>query len=249
MIKLRTMVLLLIIYGLSFVAVNYNVNIFYPYYLLKDYITYPVRALVKNNELNMSEDFNYIRITNLEEEIDALKKLTNISNVLTDFNYLNATVIERNREYWFNSITVNKGSSDGIKENMAVVDADGLIGKIVNVRKYTSDIKLITTNDVNSKISVVIKGINDIYGITKGYDSENNLLRIIIDKNENISIGTIVETTGMGGVFPKGILIGKVDKIIKDNDNVGNIVLVKLSSEIKDLRYVSILQRKEILDS
>ena len=53
----------------------------------------------------------------------------------------------------------------------------------------------------------------------------------------------------MGGIFPKGILIGKTLKVIKDNDNVGNIVLVKLVSNIKDLRYVSVLKRKEILDN
>ena len=52
----------------------------------------------------------------------------------------------------------------------------------------------------------------------------------------------------MGGVFPKGILIGKVEKMIKDDDNVGYIVLVKLSGNIKDLRYVSILEKKEILN-
>lgn len=247
--KKRNIIIILIVYILYYISVNYNINIFYPYYLLKDYIIYPARALIKDNVISLSDEMEDIKISNLEEEIVELKKLTRITNILTDYNYINASVIERNREYWFNSITINKGSKDGIEMDMAVIDGDGLIGRIANVRKYTSDIKLITTNDINSKISVVIKGNSNIYGITKGYNNQKDLLKIIVDNDIGIKEGLNVETTGMGGVFPKGILIGKVDKVIEDNDNVGYIVLVKLSSNIKDLRYVSILQRKEILDN
>ena len=128
---------------------------------------------------------------------------------------------------------------------MAVIDGNGLIGRISNVRDNTSDIKLITTNDVNSKISVVIKDVENIYGITKGYDSKNNLLKVIIVEDKNIKKGSKVYTTGMGGIFPSGILIGEVDSVIKDNDGVGNVVLIKLTSDIKDNKYVSILQRKD----
>lgn len=246
--KIKIIIILLIIYLLLSISINYDINILYPYYLLKDFIMYPVKALIKDNNIYLSDESIKVKIDNLEEEIIELKKLTNISNVLTDYNYINASVIERNREYWFNSITINKGSNDGIDIDMAVIDSNGLIGRISNVRKYTSDIKLITTNDINSKISVVIKGINNIYGITKGYDNQNDLLKIIVNNNEFVKEGLNVETTGMGGVFPKGILIGKVEKMIKDDDNVGYIVLVKLSGNIKDLRYVSILEKKEILN-
>ena len=53
----------------------------------------------------------------------------------------------------------------------------------------------------------------------------------------------------MGGVFPRGILIGEVETVIKDDDNVGNLVLIKLASKLKDERYVCVLQRKEVLDN
>ena len=246
MIKKGLIIVIIIVYLISFITIKMNVNIFYPYYLIKDLLLYPVIAMGNDENNELSNDFMKNKISSLENEIIELKKLTNINNVLTEYNYLNATVIERNREYWFNSITINKGSIDGVQLDMAIIDNNGLVGRISNVRAHSSDIKLITANDVNSKISVVIKGINNIYGITKGYDNDSNLLKVIVDNNIDLKEGLLVETTGMGGVFPKGILIGKVEKIIKDSDNVGYIVLVKLSGNIKDLRYVSVLQRKEI---
>ena len=236
MIKLRTIIILLIIYFIALISTKFNFNILYPYYFLKNIIMYPVKALGEN-EIILSDEFNNSRIISLEEEINELRKLNNLNIILTDYNRINATVIERNREYWFNTITINKGKSDGILADMAVIDSNGLIGKVINVRNNTSDIKLITTNDINSKISVVIKDKNNIYGITKGYDYKNNLLK-----------GIKAYTTGMGGVFPSGILIGEVEDIVKDNDEIGNIVLIKLASNIKDDKYVSVLQRKDTIN-
>ncbi len=249
MIRLRTLIIIIILYVISFISVNYNFNILYPYYLIKDIILYPVNAVTYDNSVILSNDFKENRIKSLEEEIKKLQEISTISESLVNYNYINATIIERNRQYWFNTLTINKGKKDGITLDMAVIDGNGLIGRIADVREFTSIVKLITTNDVNNKISVVIKGKENIYGITKGYDYENNLLKVIIDNEENINEGMIVETTGMGGIFPKGILIGKTLKLIKDSDNVGNIVLVKLESNIKDDSYVSVLQREKIYNN
>ncbi len=246
MIKLKELIIIFIITFLLFISFNYHFDFLYPYYWLKDLLWYPVYANINDQNISLSEDFMLNKINSMEEEIDKLKELTNIENVLTEFDYLNATVIERNREYWFNTLTINKGYNNGIILDMAVIDSKGLIGRITSVRNNTSDIKLITTNDVNSKVSVVIKDSENIYGITKGYDSKNDLLKVIISDNKNILKGTKVETTGMGGIFPKGILVGEVEDVIKDSDDVGNIVLVKLASDIKDVQYVSVIQRKEI---
>lgn len=246
MIKLRTLIIIIILYVISFISINYNINILYPYYLIKDLLLYPVNAIVNDKSIVLKDEFKDNRIRVLEEEVEKLKTISNISKSLVNYNYINATIIERNRNYWFNSLTINKGRKDGITLDMAVIDGNGLIGRISSVNEYTSIVKLITTNDVNNKISVLIRGDEKIYGITKGYDYDNNLLKVIIDEKKDIKEGMIVETTGMGGVFPSGILIGKTVKLIKDSDDVGNIVLVSLTSNIKDDSYVSVLQREEI---
>lgn len=250
MIRLRSFILLLLIYVISFVSLRYNINILYPYYYLKDLLLSPVYALIKDDTITLNNDLEQSVIASLQEEINELKNLSDITLVLSDFNYLNATVIERNREYWFNSLTINKGSSDGIMVDMAVIDSNGLVGRIESVNKHSSTVKLLTTNDVLNKMSVTVKASEDAYGITSGYDAKEKLLKVIL-YNDDIKIneGMKVETTGMGGIFPRGILIGYVYDLLKSSDGVSTIVRIKLAGNLEGEKYVRILQRKDDTNS
>lgn len=247
MIRLRTLVIVIVIYVIAYLSLRFDINLLYPYYLVKDYFLYPVFALRSDSNLIYSS-LQYESIINeLKDDLEEIKKLSEIKTVNSDFSVVNASVIERNRSYWFNSLTIDKGESDGIILDMAVVNKDGLIGRINKVNKLTSEIKLITTNDVNSKISVAIENNgNNIYGIMNGYDSDTNSLKVTLTtKNVDIKEGSLVKTTGMGGVFPSGIIIGKVLSSKSDNYDVGKIVLVHPIVEINDLRYVGVLKRNE----
>lgn len=246
MIKLRTIIIVIIIYTVAYLSLKFNINLLYPYYLLKDYLLYPVLALKDDNIIEINDNQLESIINELEIDLSELKKLMEIKTVNSDFSIVNASVIERNRTYWFNSLTIDKGKSDGIELDMAVINQDGLIGRISKVNKLTSEIKLITTNDVNSKISVVIdnNGTN-IYGILNGYDSDKNELKVTLTtKNIDITNGSLVKTTGMGGIFPSGINIGMVVNSQSDNYDVGKIVLVKPMIDSINLRYVGVLKRK-----
>lgn len=233
---------------IAFIANNFD-YLLYPYHLMKDVFYYPVNALYENSEFTISNTLTDNIITGLKEDIENLLKLNNLKESLSDFDYIKATVISRNREYWFNNLTINKGKSDGIDVDMAVIDANGLMGRISSVTNDTAIVKLITTNDINNKVSAVIMSDKEkIYGIINGYDSKNNLLSLIITDNKEIIKNSKVETTGMGGVFPSNILIGYVYDTIKDDDGITNIVRIIPSSEI-GARYVAILKRKEISNS
>lgn len=245
--KLRSpflLLLLLILFYLTIIRPSYIIK---PFYYLKDLLFSTVHA--NNSEIVLSQDVSESIIKGLEEDIDNLKKLSNIDLSLSEFNIINATVIARNRDYWFNSLTINKGSSDGITIDMAVIDSDGLIGRISMVTKNTSTVKLITTNDTKNKVSAVIRNDKDnIYGIISGYDNIKNHLYLTITDNIEIKEGSKVETTGMGGVFPSGILIGKVFDVIKKEDGVTNVVRVIPNSNVEGERYVGVLQRKESIN-
>mgnify|MGYP004548729491 FL=1 len=183
----------------------------------------------------------------LKQEIERLKEELNIEHVLTDYDYLNATVISRNSFYWYNMLTIDKGSHNGIKEGMVVINSTGLIGKITNVSTFSSDVKLITTNDTNNKISVTVtNGDTKLTGIINGYDYEKGLLTVEgISNTATVSNGDYVYTSGLGGVFPSGILIGKVENITTDVYDLSKIINVKPSAKFDDINFVTILKRND----
>ncbi len=244
MLKIKTFVILIVIYLISFLAIKSDINIFYPYYLIKDIIFFPVKAIEK--DVKLSDEVKEGIENEREKEREELLKLNDLSSTLTDFDSVKALVIERNRMYWFNTITLNKGSNSGIKEDMAVITGNGLIGRVSRVSKTTSEVKLLTTNDINNKISVMIKTSDDtIYGIMSGYDSDKNVLEVTgTNKIVEIEENSLVYTSGMGGIFPSGILIGKVVSVESDKYDVSKIINVEPSSNFNDFRFVNVLIRK-----
>lgn len=187
----------------------------------------------------------------LKKEIDDLKNELNIDKVLSDYDYLNATVISRNTNVWYNTLTIDKGSHNGIEEGMVVINSTGLIGKITNVSTFSSDVRLITTTDTNNKISVTItNGDKHLTGLINGYDNKTGYLVVEgISNTDNVSIDDLVYTSGLGGVFPSGILIGKVENITTDVYDLAKIINVTPSADFNNINYVTVLKRADSDDN
>lgn len=188
-----------------------------------------------------------IKAKNLElaDEVDKLSKMLELNQTLSKDSYLNATVVNRNLGYWYNTITIDKGSKNGVEVDMPVVISEGLIGKVSKVTNFNSTVKLLTSDDVNNKISVKINvdGRN-VYGLLSGYDKETgNFIVEGIADNTEIKKDSFVMTTGMGDIFPSGILVGKVASITTDNFDLAKTVEVKSDVNFDDIRYVTILKR------
>lgn len=182
----------------------------------------------------------------LEDEIEKLQKTLKLTQTLSKDAYLNATVVNRNLGYWYNTITIDKGSANGVEMDMPVVVSEGLVGKVTKVTKFNSTVKLMTSDDINNKISVKINvdGKN-VYGLLSGYDAKSKhfIVEGIADNTE-IKKDSMVLTTGMGDVFPSGILVGRVAKITTDNFDLARTVEVKAGVDFNDIRYVTILKRQ-----
>lgn len=244
MLKIKTFVIIIIIYVIAFISLKTNINLFYPFYLLKDLVFLPVEAI--KTEVELSNQVYEGIVIEQAKEFEELKKINNLSSTLTEFDSITSLVITRNKMYWFNTLTINSGSKDGIVEDMAVISSDGLVGRITKVSLKTSEVKLITTSDINHKISVMIKNNADtIYGILSGYNKEKERLEVTsINKINEIEKNSLVYTSGMGGIFPSGILIGSVEEIIEDKYNVSKVIYIKPSSNFNDLKFVKVLKRK-----
>ena len=215
--------------------------------MIKDYNS--LKNVLKENKILKSnvEKIESIEAENaeLKKEIQELKKELKIDFVLSDYEHLNATVISRNSNTWFNNLTINKGSHNGIKEGMVVINSTGVIGKTTNVSTFTSDVKLITSTTTNNKISVTIaSGDKKLTGIIDSYDYKTGFLKIEgISNTDNVSVGDTVYTSGLGGVFPSGILIGKVANVTTDVYDLSKIINVTPSAKFSDINYVTVLKR------
>ncbi|MBE6152286.1 MAG: rod shape-determining protein MreC [Firmicutes bacterium] len=179
-----------------------------------------------------------------EKELAELKKVLELNALLSDKKVMNAVVVNRNLDYWHDTITINKGSHDGIIEGMPVVVSEGLIGRISSVSNFNSTVKLLTS-PTNYKISVKIDNGDDyIFGLLSRYDEEANQYLIEgISQTIKITDGALVTTTGMGNIFPSGIVIGKVIGSKPDSYDLTRIIEVKPSVDFDDFSVVTILKR------
>jgi len=196
---------------------------------------------------NDKESIESLRSNNdeLKKQLNEMKDLLNLNSTLVENSYLNASVINRNLDYFSNTLTIDKGENNGVEIGLAVVTSKGLIGKIISTSYFNSTVKLLTSDDINNKISVKIKNGNDyVYGILSGY-KDGYLIIEGIDTNKEIIKDSIVTTTGLGGIFPSGIYVGKVSSITKDNFDLSTTVLVKSDVDFDDINFVTILKRIE----
>mgnify|MGYP003571300260 CR=1 FL=1 len=197
--------------------------------ILRDIIFRQTSNLDTNLSLSINDE--------LKKENDKLKKYLELDYSLIDFEIINASVIERNTSYFLNEITINKGLNHGVSKNQIVVDENGMIGKVISSSFNTSKVKLIT--GFENPISVKVNNVNKLL-----INDENLIIRGINTK-DNIKKGDRVVTSGLSDIFPSGILIGSVEEIQKENDDVGFVAKVKLSSNIDELMFVSVLKRRE----
>ena len=188
----------------------------------------------------------YAQIEELQKEVTELKSTLELNATLSEYTYVNATIVNRNIGYWYNTITIDKGSKNGIKNGDSVIVNQGLIGKVINVSNFSSTVKLLTSDEISNKISVKIKSNDEsYYGLLVGYDSKYNIYKIEgITNSEKIKEGDMVTTTGLTDYFPSGILKGYVSKIVMDEYDLNSIIEVKPSVLFDDVSVVTVLNRK-----
>lgn len=199
----------------------------------------------KLKEKAEKSDYYKAQVLELQTEIKNLKESLVLNNVLSEYEPINANIVNRNVGYWYNTIVIDKGSKNNVKKGMAVVVNSGLVGKVIKTSNFTSTVKLLTADELNGNISVKIKlDSKDVYGLLTGYNKETNTYKIEgISESDEIKEGAIVTTTGLSDIFPSGILVGNVKSVTADNYDLTKIVEVTPSVNFNDISVVTVLNR------
>lgn len=209
-------------------------------------VMYPFTALNSDKGKDLSKSYTIQKNVNgaLESEIKELKEALELKSTLTEYSAVTTTVLSRNKSYWFNTITIDKGLKDGIKKEMLVVTKRGLVGKISKVSRNSSEVKLITSDDVNYKVSVSINTASgDTYAILDGYDNKSGYLKVTgVDKTHVVNVGDKVVTSGLGGKEPRGIYIGVVKKVESDKYNLSNNLYLETGQDFDKIHYLTVLR-------
>ena len=186
----------------------------------------------------------YIR--EIEEQLVALKELNNLENTLHNYDIVNATVISRNVNFWFDDIIIDKGRTSGVDKNMPVIVNGRLIGIVTSVSNFTSTIRLLSSSELTASVSVKIETEDGYaFALLTGYDHRTNTYIVEgLGGNNVIVEGALVTTTGLGDRFPAGIIVGRVETITSDNFDLARILMVSTDIDINNLRFVTILNRK-----
>lgn len=197
------------------------------------------------------EDFAVLQaeLNSIKSENEQLRELIDKKDSLRDYDPIKATVIARSPDQWEEKIMINVGSSQGVKQNMAVMTTKGLIGKISLVTPFTAEVELLYTNNPNFRVSAMVQSEKqDAFGLIEGYDKERNeLILKRIDSSFEISEGDKVVTSGLGGIFPKGILIGEITEVTTEDFGLTKMAYIKPSADFSMLEEVVIAKRSSIV--
>lgn len=179
----------------------------------------------------------------LENQISELKKILSIDNVLSEYENIYGVVISRDIGYWYDKVIINKGSNDGVMEGMAVINSEGLIGKVISSSNFNSTVQLLTSENINKTSVKIENNDNYVYGLITEYKEDKNSY-IVEGISDDIKIGSKVTTTGFGDIFPAGIIVGTVIDSKIDAYGLAKTIEIKPNVDFNNINIVSILKRK-----
>ena len=182
----------------------------------------------------------------IRAENNQLKSELDLRSTLTEYTTITGTVISRNPDGWIDQVIIDRGSSDGLERGMSVMSNNGLIGRVSDVSPTSSKVTLLSTTEPSSILTStqIIQEDETIFGVLTGYDSEREMLIMgQVTSESTIEIGQEVVTSGLGGVVPKGLLVGTVAEMSLDGHGLGQRVYIEPATDLKDIQFVTIINR------
>ncbi|MEP7014451.1 MAG: rod shape-determining protein MreC [Verrucomicrobiota bacterium] len=191
---------------------------------------------VENRQLRATNQ----ALRDVEREVNRLRHALNYRE-RSVFKLVPAVVVARDSSTWWRTITINRGKEDGVEGDMPVVTDEGLVGKTTTVSASISVVLLIS--DENCRVAASVEGTRE-QGIVGGERVTTGVTPILdlnfLSKQADLKPGQKVYTTGVGGVFPSGLLVGTVKSFrVRELDSQGQLVPGVDLSHLEDVFVVT----------
>lgn len=179
------------------------------------------------------------RNVELEEAEVTVKQLQKLLDLRSSYNLQStaARVISGSTDSWTSSVIIDKGTSAGLAVGMPVVDGNGAIGQIISCSATTSTVRLLS--DENSSVSAMIQS-SRAQGMLKG-SPDGTLYLSFVRTDQTVDVGEIVVTGGLGGVFPKGLPLGKIASVESSPGSTYYTIVVEPFSTAANLEEVLVI--------
>lgn len=191
----------------------------------------------KNSQLEQS----LRELENIRSENETLKEYLGLTEKYGEYKTVPAYVINKDISNYSKTIIINVGSVDGIEENMTVIADEGLVGHIVSVSENTSKVRTII--DTSSSISCLMSTNKDSI-ICKGtLESNTELKAMYIPTDANLVQGDSVDTSGLGGIYPKGIHVGIIKKVVTTKNITDRYAVIETAVNFNKLNSVLVVKQ------
>lgn len=177
-----------------------------------------------------------------------LEALLEMKGGLGDAKTISVSVLERSGDSWLQTVTISAGKKQGVEKNMLVATSDGAIGLVDSVQTVTSTVQLLTSQHLNNDIAIKmsLEDGTSVEGVLQSYDTEKKAYRVsLFDNDAIVTKGQKVATSGKGGNYPSGILIGEVKDVSLNDDSIISTVYVSPVSNMKSFDYCLVIGKEE----
>lgn len=190
----------------------------------------------ENSNLNIkNQELNYLKAEN-----KSLKEYMKLSSKYSEYNSIPGYVIQKDYSNYSKTIIINLGRKDGVEIGMTVVAEEGLVGYITSVEDNSSKVQTIidTATTISGKFSNSDKTL-----VTRGLlDSNNKIKGNYIDNDAVINEGDLIITSGIGGIFPKNISVGKISQIVNTQNKTNRYVYIDTEVDFEKLSNVLVIK-------
>lgn len=173
-------------------------------------------------------------------ENERLRELLNLKEK-TGYEQVAARVIARDGSVWFNTVTINRGSSSGVALNMPIVTIGGIVGRVIAISPWTAQVMLITDEKAAAGAIIGKLGESGALGSVRGLGNSGLVEMRYVSGLQKVEPGDYVLTTGQDGIYPAGLNVGEVVEVKHGTATQPHQIYVKPSARLDQLAEVAVL--------